>query len=682
MGEDWTNSERLFELRRRAEAAIEESSVDQEGTLPENAQRLIHELRVHQIELEMQNEELRRTQSELEKSRDKFSDLYDSAPVGYFTTNREGRILGANLTGARLLGKRRNALIGQQMSHFVVREDEDIHYLNRLRVYELKNRQSCELRIVGRDGNEFHAELESVAVQDENGDLCNCHTVMIDVSERKKAEEMMKFKTLFENACDGIFISDMRGRVLEVNQVACESLGYSREELLQMTVTDIDCPDCAVPMTKRIEALQRNRRAVFEVDRMRKNGDIVPTELSSRLIEYGGNQAVLCIARDVTERKRMREEIQKAQRLESVGTLAGGIAHDFNNVLTAILGNISLARMQSDADRRSERLKAAEKACTQAKALTNQLLTFSRGGAPVKKTMSIERILGDSFTFALSGSNSKCRTTVPEELWPVEIDEGQINQVIHNLAINADEAMPAGGMIAVRAENVILEPGLGLPLEGGKYVRISVEDHGIGIVKEHLPRIFDPYFTTKQGGSGLGLATCYSIIKNHGGHIQAESVLGAGTTFSVYLPASPEASMTDDVEKAIEKPVPGKGKVLIMDDEELIRDSTRDMLSGLGYQVSAAADGQQTIELCKAACEAGQPYDVVVADLTIPGGMGGKEVVSELLEIDPGAKVVVSSGYSNNAVMANFREYGFKGIVAKPYSIEELAEVLQSLIAE
>jgi two-component system cell cycle sensor histidine kinase/response regulator CckA len=416
---------------------------------------------------------------------------------------------------------------------------------------------------------------------------------------------------------------------------------------------------------------------------IRKNGTEFPALMSWRLTTdaEGRPTGIISVARDITERKWMEAEVQK---LESIGVLAGGIAHDFNNILTGILGSISLASMHVETGRAKdkviERLAGAERACMQAKDLTQQLLTFSRGGLPIKKMASIGELLKDSVTFALRGSNVRCEFSIPDDLWLAEIDEGQMNQVIGNLVINADQAMASGGIVEVRAENMTVKAEYGLPVKEGEYVKISIEDHGIGIPEDDLPKIFDPYFTTKKRGSGLGLSTSYFIVRNHDGHITAESQVGIGTTVHIYLPASPEGTLVVE-EKEEGKPIMAVGRILVMDDEELVREVASDMLTNIGYEVVTAADGAEAISLYKEAMESGNPFDAVIIDLTIPGGMGGKETIQKLIEMDPEAKAIVSSGYSNHAMMADFEKYGFKGVIAKPYKARELSEILHTVIA-
>ena len=386
------------------------------------------------------------------------------------------------------------------------------------------------------------------------------------------------------------------------------------------------------------------------------------------------------VLHDITETDRLLEELQRLKKLESVGRLAGGIAHDFNNVLTAIVGNIGLAKMcTAPEDESYPMLEDAEKASLRAKELTQQLLTFSRGGSPIKEPISAGEVVRDSANFSLTGSKVKCQFSLPDDLWPVDADAAQIGQVVQNLVINADQAMPEGGFVRVAAENMVLAAEAGLPLEPGRYVCISVADRGMGIQPEHLPRVFEPYFTTKKGGSGLGMATAHSIVRRHGGHITVDSELGVGTTFRVYLPASEKGPPPR--EAAAGNLPAGGGRVLVMDDEEMVRDVCSSMLASLGYEVELARDGAEAVEAYRRARSEGRPFDAVVMDLTIPGGMGGKEAIGELLKVDPKVKAIVSSGYSNDPVMAEFGEHGFSGVVAKPYRIEELGEALRRTIA-
>lgn len=385
------------------------------------------------------------------------------------------------------------------------------------------------------------------------------------------------------------------------------------------------------------------------------------------------------LQREISERQHMEEELLKIQKLDSLGVLAGGIAHDFNNILTSILGNISIANMHTTPNSEiSQILINAEKAALHAKDLTMQLLTFSKGGAPIKTSASITDLIKDSANFMLRGSNVKCEFSLPDGLWPVEIDEGQMSQVINNLIINADQAMPGGGNIEISAINVMIGSGDNIPLKKGKFVKVSIKDHGIGITKKNLTKIFDPYFTTKRGGSGLGLSVAYSIVKKHEGYITVMSRPGKGTTVYIYIPAShknvPE-------KKVLKKNLfMGKKNILVMDDENSVREILSTMLKKLGCEVVCVKDGAEAIIMYKQSKETGKPFDVVIMDLTIPGGMGGQEAIKKLLQIDPEVKAIVSSGYSNDPIMSHFQAYGFSNVIAKPYRITELSKILHDVM--
>jgi len=378
----------------------------------------------------------------------------------------------------------------------------------------------------------------------------------------------------------------------------------------------------------------------------------------------------------------LQQEQLRAAKLESIGTLAGGIAHDFNNLLTGIMGNIGLAKSYlPPTEEVYEMLDEAEKAAIRSRDLTQQLLTFARGGKPIKKVADITGVIKDAAAFALRGSKIRLELSLPEDLWLVDADEGQISQVIHNLVSNADEAMPQGGTLQIKARNLNIKRSGTLPLSSGNYIQIDVCDTGTGIQPEHLHKIFEPYFTTKAQGSGLGLTSAYSIIKSHGGSLLAESVPNQGSIFHVYLPAS--RKMAKGEKKVdIKKSTQAGGKVLVMDDDEIIRKMLKNMLNLAGYEVETSADGAEALEKYKQAMDAQNPYSVVIMDLTVPGGMGGKEATKKLLEIDPAASVIVSSGYATDPIMSEYKKYGFAAVIAKPYSIKQLQETLTGLPAK
>ena len=507
--------------------------------------------------------------------------------------------------------------------------------------------------------------------------------------ERKLRDSEQWLATTLKSIGDAVIATDAGGFVTFMNPVAEALTGWNQEDAAGKPLKKVfniineetgkQAEDPATRVFREGVVVGLANHTVL----IAKDGTKYPIDDSGAPIrdDKGNIMGVVLVFRDITEKRNMEEALLKADALESLGILAGGIAHDFNNILMAIMGNITLAKMYAKpGDKIFERLKEAENASLRAKDLTQQLLTFSRGGAPIKKTVFISKLLEDTVAFVLSGSNVRCEFSISGDLWPVEVDEGQISQVINNLIINADHAMPRGGIIKVSAENTAVDVEQGLPLKEGNYIKISIEDQGIGIPEEHLQKIFDPYFTSKQKGSGLGLATAYSIVKRHDGYVQVESELGVGTTFNIYLPASSEEIL---MEKELRERIhAGKGKILVMDDEEIIRDVTGEMIEVLGYEVEFAKDGAEAIELYKKAKESAQPFEAIIMDLTIPGGMGGKETIQELIEIDPEIRAIVSSGYSNDPIMADYRKYGFCGVIAKPYKIKELGEILYKVITE
>jgi CheY-like chemotaxis protein len=378
---------------------------------------------------------------------------------------------------------------------------------------------------------------------------------------------------------------------------------------------------------------------------------------------------------DITTRKQVEEELFRGRKLESPGVLAGGIAHDFNNFLTIIAGNIALAKMHlKPADPVCDILEQAAMACNRAKSLALQLLTFGKGGAPVRRPSPLDGVVKDAVDLARAGATVTIDLVIGGDLWSAEIDIEQISQTLYNILLNARQAMPEGGIIEVRAENVVFDAD-SLSLRNGRYVMISVRDHGCGIAADVLPRIFDPYFTTKQSGSGLGLATVHAIIAKHEGRITVQSIPGAETTFSIYLPACKAAQPAESgVGQQLQT---GSGRILVMDDEEALRTLLAQILKRLGYEVECVRDGTEAINLYQKAKDSGRRFDIVLVDLTIPGGMGGKEVAARLREVDDSVILIVSSGYSHTPIMSEFRKYGFDDVLSKPWTPVQLSEVLR-----
>ena len=505
--------------------------------------------------------------------------------------------------------------------------------------------------------------------------------------ERRRSEEALreseqKYRQLIENVNDVVFSLDAAGCITYISPVVRRLFGYDDSDMTGKHSSLFIPADDRPVLERELARLKDEPDLSLEFRGLDSSGNLRYLSVSVQpVIEEGRLKSISGMLSDITVRRRLEEERQRVEKLESVGLLAGGIAHDFNNILTAILGNISLAAMDAQPGSEiHESLAKAEKASLRAKDLTQQLLTFAKGGAPVKILASVPELLQDTAGFALRGSSVKCRFSIPPDLWHAEIDEGQISQIIHNLVINAQQAMPDGGSIEISVENMVLTRGrslgMSMPLKKGNYIRIAVQDHGRGIPAEHLARIFDPFFTTKPKGSGLGLATSFSIARQHGGHLSVESEVGCGSTFYLYLPASLETAASRQ-EKNEEIQPAGKVRILVMDDEDEVREVTGRMLKHIGFKdIEFAADGAEAIKLYKAAMESGNPFTVVILDLTIPGGLGGRDTVKKLLKLDPAVRAVVTSGYVNESAMAEYRGYGFSGMVAKPYTFDKLRQVL------
>ncbi|MGD9937482.1 MAG: response regulator [Methanoregulaceae archaeon] len=529
-------------------------------------------------------------------------------------------------------------------------------------------------------------------VYEEKGETDRILLTMSDITERKRAEEALaaekeRLAVTLWNIGEGVIVADVRGSIVLMNRTAEQLTGWTAETATGREITEVYRTEdertrkpCGNPVAQILHRGSQKDRGRHRLLISRDQSEHPLGETLAPVRDSRGDIiGVVIVFRDLSTERRIEEDLAKNERLESIGVLAGGIAHDFNNTLTAIEGNIIVAKAHLKVDHKAyERLVEAEKAAHRARNLTRQLLTFARGGKPIKTILNIGDIVRDSTLFALSGSTIRPELVIPVDLWPVEADEEQLKQVLHNLVSNADQAMPDGGRLTVTAENVVIGDDEVLTLLGGEYVRIMVSDTGTGIPRELVSKIYEPYFTTRQSGSGLGLTVTHSIIRNHGGTIEVESSPGAGTTFIVYLPAT--RRVVSPAPETSDRPVGGNERLLWMDDEEMIREVGSEMLQVLGYRGTFTRDGAETLATFEQAIADGTPFQAVILDLTTVDGLGGVETIRRLFEIDHRVRAIVCSGYSNDPVMANFREYGFLGVLPKPFSLQDLDAQLRRVI--
>jgi PAS domain S-box-containing protein len=621
--------------------------------------------------------ERKRAEEALRASEEKWRTLVENAPDHVVAVDRDGTIQFMNRV---LPGYRLDQVVGTNVCNYILPEHHGVTRSSLARVFETG--EATQYEVQGRGAGESVAWYSTrVGPLLHDGKVAAALLISTDITERKRAEEALRlsehqYRTTLDSMGDAIHVADATLHIVLVNAAFltwCAGFGLDTDAVGR-SVFEV------FPFLP--ERVADEYRQVFETGRPLLTEE--KTSLGERQVftetrkipVFEGVRVVrvITVVRDITQQRRAEEEARRVRHLEALGLLAGGIAHDFNNMLMGILASLSLAKLNHGTSRDvADILQEAEKAVVRARGLTQQLLTFSKGGAPVRRAASVAELLRDTVGFALAGSNVRSQYTLPDDLWPVEIDPAQISQVVQNLVINAKQAMPAGGVVEILAENRILQAGETPPLSPGRFVRIAVRDHGAGIAPENLPRVFDPYFTTKGTGSGLGLTICHSIVRKHDGHIRIESQPGAGTTIEVYLPASETSAPPPPTRTPRQV---RRGRLLVMDDDAIIRRGVQMLLQSVGYQVECAADGAEALQAYQTARAEGRPFDAVLLDLTVPAGMGGEECLRRLLETDPATRGIVSSGYAEDSVMADFRQHGFRAVVPKPYTLEELLRAL------
>jgi two-component system cell cycle sensor histidine kinase/response regulator CckA len=822
-------------LRKRAEEALRLQTGDLKEPSTEDVQSLIHELKMHQIELEMQNEELRRAQIELEESRNKYSDLYDFAPIGYFTFDKNGLILDVNLRGAKKLGVERSFLIKKPLFLYIAPDSKNTFYLHLKQVFSTKIRQTCELKLVGKGGIQFYAQLESLLVQDGRGKFSQCRTAIIDITERKWAEKALqesekKYRGLYDSLKDGVFLVDMVGYILECNQAYLDMLGYTKEEIRLLTYQQLTPEKWhemeAAIVTQRIA--ERGYSDEYEKEYIKKDGTVFPTSLRVWLIknEQGepmgmwgivrditerkqieekllkshneleihvqerttelveANKALLesedryrelaesidevfyaldrdlryiywnnasealtgisakdavgkslfelfpelkgsraeklykevlktqqpqhfvnkyrskdknlvfeinaysskfglsVIAKDITEKKKLEEQALRAQRMQSIGTLAGGIAHDLNNMLTPIMLSLQMLK-EKFKDEQSQRLLTILELNSQREAnLIKQILSFARGVEGERKPLQvtniiseIEKVIKETFPKSI-----EIRTDIQKDLSAISGDSTQLHQVLMNLCVNARDAMQDGGILSISAENIFVDENYArmyAEAKVGSYVVITVSDTGTGIPPEIMDRIFEPFFTTKEHGkgTGLGLSTSLGIVKSHGGFITVYSEVGQGTKFSIHLPVITTIE-EQKAEGELGLPV-GQGElVLVVDDEATIREITCSTLEAYGYRVITANDGAEAAALYAQNIEETR---VVLMDMAMPN-MDGLASIRVLRKINPKVKIIAASGLTEREKLTKVENINANAFLPKPYTAEKLLKTIHEVL--
>ena len=643
---------------------------------------------------------VRRQLSELEGAETHIRSVIDNILDGMITVDDSGVIRSMNPAAERMFGCRDNEMIGHNFTRLVPQRYESEHDSKPVvcNWTELMPRTGGSILALGRTRKHIAFPVE-MSLSEMIIDQQRLYVAMVrDVTERKRFEQQIAAEkeslgVTLRAIGDGVITTDVNGKVIMLNSEAEKLTGWSSKEAIGQPLKSVF--DVTVDLAAQAKVQKSGYRSEAQsiLLNLPDNVTLTSRDGNERVIEQVASPirdnknevaGVVLVFRDITARQRAEAERRKAETLEQLGLLAGGIAHDFNNLLTAIIGNISLASLLlSPDDEMAERLDDAKNASLRARDLAQQLLTFARGGAPIKKTASIGKLIQDTVSFSLRGSHNRSEFAFGADLSSAEIDAGQISQVIANLVVNADQAMPNGGTLHVSSENFSYSATTtpAVPdLAAGDYVRIRIRDEGVGIPAKYMKRIFDPYFTTKPKGSGLGLATAYSIIKNHNGLMTVESEVHVGTTFTIYLPAALDQEMPVEAPRTFTPAMPGTGRVLVVDDEDAIRDLVEFTLTRLGYKVWQAATSLEGVNIYREKFEAGERFDAVILDLTLPGGIGGKEALKKLIEIDPTVNAIVSSGYATDATMSRYQDFGFRGVIAKPYEAAELGKIVHDVI--
>ncbi len=706
-------------LRKQAEKELKHQTVDLQKLSAGDVQHLVHELQVHQIELEMQNEELRRAQIELEESRNRYSNLYDFAPIGYFTFDKNGLIIEVNLTGANLLGIERSFLIKKPFSLYMAFSSRDVFYLHLRNVFRTNTRQTCEIKLVDKNKNQFDARLESLAVKDNGGNFSQCRTAIIDVTELKKAGERLQRAhdelvaanealqaeiagrkkaeqaeqdarayagSIVETLRESLIVLDAQLRVVTANQTFYNTFKVSQEETMNKLIYELGNHQWDIPELRKLleEIIPINTQFQdFEVDHEFQNIGRRTMLLSARRIYQrdGDMELILLAIEDITEKKKLESHLLRAQRMESIGTLAGGMAHDLNNMLTPIMLSLQTLKEKLTDEQNQRMLSILERNSQRSADLIKQVMSFARGVEGEREPLQASHIVSEIEKVAKETfpRNIELRTDVPDDLWTISGDVTQLHQVIMNLCVNARDAMPYGGILSITAENFFVDKNyvkMHTDAKVGSYVVITVSDTGTGIPPKIMGRIFEPFFTTKElgKGTGLGLSTALAIVKSHGGFINVYSEVGKGTAFRVYLPA-----IRTEIQGAKEQQpelLAGNGEwILVAEDEESIRDITFSTLEMNGYKVLTANDGVEAVALY---AENRDKIKVILMDMMMPV-MDGQACIRAIRKINPQVKIIAVSGLAEKDRLAKVADYT-NAFLPKPYTSEKLLKTIYEVL--
>ena len=677
----------LAKLRERAQDYLAAPIGKVQSMSQEDVKKLVHELDTYQIELELQNEDLRNTQKDLEESRSRISDLYDFAPVGHLTINETGLILEANLTVASMLGVTRGILLKQPLSKFIVDEDQDIHFRCRKKLLDSKKPQSYEVRMKNEGGTIFNAQIDSAARDDVDGESGQFRAVITDITKQKTAAIALvrakkEWEQTFDAISDIITLQDLDMHILRTNKAACDFFGLEYEEIIGKKCYDLfrgtqePCPGCPALETLAANA---SHTEIITHDRLQKTFLVTSSTLPD---ESGIPTQIIHVAKDITEQQKNEVKIRQAHRLQAVGTLAGGIAHEFNNMLGVIMGCADMARdeMPKDSFARAQ-LDKVMKASNRTKDLVKQILVSSRQSQKIYRNLQLKPLIKETIKLIEDSlaSSIEIHLDIPDINYTIMIDPSEMQQILMNLFANAAWAMKEKGLVSITLDLVSLpedDPSMKSILPLGKYVKLNFSDTGVGMDKSTMARVFDPFYTTKNigQGTGLGLSIVMGMMEGYGGKITLDSVVGKGTTFHLYFPASKEKSA--EVNEQSERIPEGSERILFVDDEEMYAEMGDAMISHLGYMVTMKTDSREALEVFKS-----NPtnYDLIITDQIMPE-YSGEELVKEIRSIRPNMPIILCTGYSTQMDEKKAKSLGINEFAYKPIVKKDIAKLIRKVL--